>query len=620
MRDDSSRPAGGEKDFRLGHLTTERPHPRTACLSRTAREDPQAALRQLFSVDEDIVGMLERWCAGELPEMLAADMARVLSRGGRVFFTGCGATGRLAIFLDALSREFWNTRPGQAKDFPGITGRTVSVMAGGDYALVKSVEGYEDFVELGERQLRDAGVRSGDLVVAITEGGETSFVIGTALAGADAGARVYFVYNNPREDIEGIRRCREVLDHPGIEKMCLATGPMALTGSTRMQAATAELAALGWCLENALGRLCGENVRPAGSCPGQFSSLLAALTARENIEALAGLAALERDVYSRKGLVTYIADGCALDLLTDTTERSPTFMVPPFVKGGDSGSDPSWCYVVTPYADNDDAWRIMLRRNISAISWSREALCGMLGSGSALASSLPALDREQVLRFDLSSRALAGRVRDERDAVVLFLAGEEVEYVCGNGLEYEDMLRLASQRTSRLGLFVLGTGRQCIEASRWYRGRGLQLDYFPVTVPEFPGPLGLGNRLALKLCANAVSTLTMTLMERVMGNLMVWVLPSNKKLYDRASRYVSLITREPYGQCLDAVSRVMRASRERADHGCGSVAPVVVASLMLLRRLDPAGAEAAFLSAVEKGTGLGELLVEAGGEPGVCGR
>ena len=620
MQGDSIRPGEAEQAFRLGHLTTERSHPRTAGLSRTAREDPQAALMQLLSVDEDIAGMLERWCAGDLPEMLSGDMARILGRGGRVFFTGCGATGRLAILLDALSREFWNTRGEQAKEFPGITGRTASVMAGGDYALVKSVEGYEDFAVLGERQLRDAGVQPGDLVVAITEGGETSFVIGTALAGADAGARVYFVYNNPREDIENIRRCREVLDHPGIEKMCLATGPMALTGSTRMQAATAELAAVGWCLENALGRLCREGARTAGSFPGQFSGMLAALTARENIETLAGLAALERDVYSRKGLVTYIADGCALDLMTDTTERSPTFMVPPFVKGGDSGSDPSWCYVVTPYANNDDAWRIMLRRNISAISWSKEDLSGMPGAGGVLADSLPALDREQVLCFDLTSAALAGRVRDDGDAVVLFLCGEEVEYVQGNGLEYEDMLRLASQRTSRVGLFVLGTGRQCIEASRWYRGRGLELDYFPVVVPDFPGVLGLGNRLALKLCANAVSTLTMTLMGRVMGNLMVWVLPSNKKLYDRASRYVALITGEPYRRCLDAVSRVMHESRERIDRGQGAVAPVVVASLMLLRGLDPAGAEAAFLAAAGKGTGLDELLREAGGEPGVCGR
>ena len=35
------------------------------------------------------------------------------------------------------------------------------------------------------------------MVFAITEGGETSFVIGTAWEGLERGARVAFVYNNP---------------------------------------------------------------------------------------------------------------------------------------------------------------------------------------------------------------------------------------------------------------------------------------------------------------------------------------------------------------------------------------------------------------------------------------
>ena len=70
-------------------------------------------------------------------------------------------------------------------------------MAGGDYALIKSVEGFEDFTAFGKKQITDLGVSAKDVVFAITEGGETSFVIGTAWAGVDAGAKVYFVYNNP---------------------------------------------------------------------------------------------------------------------------------------------------------------------------------------------------------------------------------------------------------------------------------------------------------------------------------------------------------------------------------------------------------------------------------------
>ena len=75
----------------------------------------------------------------------------------------------------------------------------MSVMAGGDYALIKSVEGFEDFAPFGRKQIADLGVAGGDMVFAITEGGETSFVIGTAWQALEAGARVAFVYNNPDE-------------------------------------------------------------------------------------------------------------------------------------------------------------------------------------------------------------------------------------------------------------------------------------------------------------------------------------------------------------------------------------------------------------------------------------
>jgi N-acetylmuramic acid 6-phosphate etherase len=104
---------------------------------------------------------------------------------------------------------------------------------GGDFALIKSVEGFEDFPDFGRHQLKEAGVGPGDVVVAITEGGETPFVIGTAWQGLDAGATVFFVYNNPTDLLrEHVQRSREVIDEPRIHKLDLATGPMAITGST----------------------------------------------------------------------------------------------------------------------------------------------------------------------------------------------------------------------------------------------------------------------------------------------------------------------------------------------------------------------------------------------------
>ena len=151
-------------------------------------------------------------------------------------------------------------------------------MAGGDYALIKAVEGFEDYTAFGQKQIRDLGVREGDVVFAITEGGETSFVIGTAWEGADAGARVYFVYNNPDGILcRHVERSREVLKDDRIQKLNLTTGPMAISGSTRMQATTIQLCVLVTVLEVVVRRLTGCAPGQADSVPRQFQEGLTAL-------------------------------------------------------------------------------------------------------------------------------------------------------------------------------------------------------------------------------------------------------------------------------------------------------------------------------------------------------
>ena len=170
-----------------------------------------------------------------------------LKIGGRIFFTGCGSTGRLSILLDSVWRDFWQQAGDESAQ---VENRTFSVMAGGDFALIKSVEGFEDFTAFGKKQITDLGVSSKDVVFAITEGGETSFVIGTAWAGVEAGAKVYFIYNNPDEFLgEHVERSREVIQDPRIEKINLTTGPMAITGSTRMQATSIQLCVMLMVLE-----------------------------------------------------------------------------------------------------------------------------------------------------------------------------------------------------------------------------------------------------------------------------------------------------------------------------------------------------------------------------------
>jgi N-acetylmuramic acid 6-phosphate (MurNAc-6-P) etherase len=63
-----------------------------------------------------------------------------------------------------------------------------------------------------------------------------------------------------------------------------------------------------------------------------------------------------------------------------------------------------------------------------------------------------------------------------------------------------------------------------------------------VPVPETGLLLDGITRVAVKLVMNALSTCTMVRLGRVMGNYMIWVVPSNLKLIDRATRYIVKLT------------------------------------------------------------------------------
>ena len=310
-RSDEFLKGGGQ--FKLGALVTESSHPLTANLSEVAKADTAAALKLLFDVDGDVIRTFREFVQSGRAGEITKTVLRSLKSGGRIFFTGCGSTGRLSILLDSVWRDFWqhqgrkrgnesNSRVSQNKDAHDFENRTFSVMAGGDYALIKSVEGLEDFTAFGKKQINDLGVSAKDIVFAITEGGETSFVIGTAWAGVEAGAKVYFVYNNPDDVLcRHIQRSREIIEDKRVEKINLTTGPMAITGSTRMQATSIQLCVLLTVLEMVARELLDGGAAlprsPTDSVPLAFLSELAeihhTLKSPEVLAPLARLVELE---------------------------------------------------------------------------------------------------------------------------------------------------------------------------------------------------------------------------------------------------------------------------------------------------------------------------------------
>ena len=359
---DSSRKRSAEflkisDQFQLGVLTTESSHPVTADLSETAKNDVSAALRLLFEADNDVIRKYREFAQSGRARAIQETVLRSLKNGGKLFFTGCGSTGRLSIQLVSIWRDFWQRQRARGLASSPSAGefenRAFSVMAGGDFALIKAVEGFEDFTAFGKKQIGDLGVSARDVVFAITEGGETSFVIGTAWQGVEVGAKVYFVYNNPDDVLcQHVRRSREVIEEPRIEKINLTTGPMAITGSTRMQATTIQLCVLLTVLEMVLRELMKE-LEPGGPCaldsgsvPSDFLKKLkemhAALKSPKVLSQLAAAVSLEESVYRSGHKNNYFADRFGIDVLTDTTERSPTYCTPPFRKFDDTTAAESW--------------------------------------------------------------------------------------------------------------------------------------------------------------------------------------------------------------------------------------------------------------------------------------
>jgi N-acetylmuramic acid 6-phosphate etherase len=534
--------------FKLGSLVTEASHPITANLSALAGENIAAGLKQLFEADRDVLKKYEALTKeGRMPD-IAALLAKTIRAGGRIFFTGCGSTGRLSILLDSIWRDFWR-KHGLMPAAPGndFEGRTFSVMAGGDYALIKSVEGFEDFTAFGRKQMTDLAVSGRDVVFAITEGGETSFVIGTAWAGVEAGAKVYFVYNNPDDILrQTVERSREVIEDPRIEKVNLTTGPMSITGSTRMQATSIQLAAMVTILEMTVRNLLDQ---PMPALPEQFQKALGVLFASLNspavLDSLSRIVALEEKVYRAGHKNNYFADAFAADVLTDTTERSPTFCTPAFRKFDDSSASPSWAFLFVPPTETPAAWRHILKRAPRCIEWSETEINSLVPADSAARSReiIRKISGNELNRFRTGLDGLSARPLSSGDSAIAVVSGRERDLLITDGGFFQAQLAAAQQAGAQPGVILLGA-RDTADDVESVVQKCDQLKAILAFVPMPRTDLLLDGvtRVAVKLVMNAISTCTMVRLGRVLGNYMIWVVPSNLKLIDRATRYINRLT------------------------------------------------------------------------------
>jgi N-acetylmuramic acid 6-phosphate etherase len=452
-------------DFRLGSLPTEQRHPKTTELAYSARNDIRGALRILQEIDRGVITSVMQK-ENELARLEQA-IRETLKSGGRVFFYGCGATGRLSMSIEYV----WRYMHRGQKDADRILG----FMSGGDLALVHSIENFEDHPEFGARQVREIGFGSNDLLVSTTEGGETPSVIGATEEAARISKRKpWFLYCNPDQALMPVERSKRVIENPGIEKICLFVGPMSLSGSTRLQASTALMLGAGSALLKA----------GTGIAPPRLNEFLSFIRDMD-FSFLVPFIEEESRIYEEGGFVLYETDEYGITILTDTTERAPTFSLLGFENQNNPDRVPSLSYLRLPLAHNPlEAWKAILLRDPITLEW--EELRANAG-------------RTRLLGFDFSANALAQR-----------------EKLCA---------------PKRLHRFLIE--RHGRELRFDFEGNRHSIDLY--------GLHPLFEHLFLKIALNMHSTLLMGRYGRFESNVMTWVKPSNNKLIDRSIRYVEFL-------------------------------------------------------------------------------
>ena len=141
-------------------------------------------------------------------------------KGGRLIYMGAGTSGRIGI-LDAVECP-----PTYGVDYNMV----MCLMAGGEKAFIKAVEGAEDSMEQGKLDLINANLNSDDVVIGIAASGRTPYVIGGLHYANEIGAITACITTSANSVIESI------VKYP----IVAVTGAEPITGSTRMKSGTAQ--------------------------------------------------------------------------------------------------------------------------------------------------------------------------------------------------------------------------------------------------------------------------------------------------------------------------------------------------------------------------------------------
>ena len=198
----------------LSKMTTEMVNPRTQTLSAMSIREAIEVMNQeninAVKCIEDQYDMIEK---------VINITSDVLEQGGRIIYMGAGTSGRIGL-LDAVECP-----PTFGVDYDTVVG----LIAGGENAFVKAVEGAEDSKDFGKTDLIDHHLTNKDVVIGIAASGRTPYVIGGLEYAQSIGAKTCAIVCNKNSEIKKV--CPFTIE--------VEPGPEVLTCSTRLKAGTA---------------------------------------------------------------------------------------------------------------------------------------------------------------------------------------------------------------------------------------------------------------------------------------------------------------------------------------------------------------------------------------------
>ena len=228
-------------------LNTEKRNERTTHIDRMSSAD-------MVRIMQDEYMKATAAVEPELPAIASAvdAIAERMQKGGRLFYIGCGTSGRLGV-LDASECP---PTYGVSSDL------VIGIIAGGDGAIRKSVEGAEDSREAGIRDISVHEPTALDTIVGISVAGGAAYVLGAMETVRAKGGLCIALSSNAGCPIE---KLADISIHPN-------TGAEVITGSTRMKAgsahkmilnmiSTAVMVKLGHVYENMMINLRPSNIK-----------------------------------------------------------------------------------------------------------------------------------------------------------------------------------------------------------------------------------------------------------------------------------------------------------------------------------------------------------------------